>query len=657
MQGVVVEPKMRLYSRESSVDWVCESDLGTAKEYYSVQCGSNVALLAPTDRESKGREVVDHATVTGLLQAQLDATANTDLGHLARLRAGIVRVWLTRKAFRAVHPSIHTHTTSGHGQREKESRGGDGKSMCAVTHIVIDQTGGNSASPAMQLSVSVCGGTLSPCSLVLLDHSLFASEQVTPVSKVQCAVTLALEDVLAQCSSSSYQLQILGGPASDADSSSRTDDAGTVNNSLATSKEFSAEPDWSNGDAGCNAAARDEWGSPVAFILSLYREFGTISAMLGQCQGTSAGLTRLVHLQGSQQDTIASRGIFAKKCILPAVLCVRAGLAKTAGFLPASEGPYFVTVKGLADRAHVLACVLERGDKLLLYNELCLRALDVVLGALLCYLLVYVYAGQLEAVVALVPRISVRHDDLRELVQWMMHNPGGLKLNLTLSTRCGELVLSWFEYWDAVCGMLLAWARPHLLLVLRYAGLLGLSTWLSVALDVVQLQMWHSKVAHTLFGLAYRVLSTFLSSMWKLFRGKKKNVLRARVDNCKYSTTELALGTLLFVVSFFLFPTIFIYYLLFVCVRLAMGAASLSVMLVLNTLSWFPLHLVIKRILHPHAFIQAVTVSPAFLRTATDTCVASVHMQGVPMSVGAICRHALATKILRNSVRTAFGMR
>ncbi len=52
-----------------------------------------------------------------------------------------------------------------------------------------------------------------------------------------------------------------------------------------------------------------------------------------------------------------------------------------------------------------------------------------------------------------------------------------------------------------------------------------------------------------------------------LLIGKKRNVLKQRVDSYSYDVDQLLLGTLLFTVIFFLIPTTFMYYLYFALVR------------------------------------------------------------------------------------------
>ena len=62
-------------------------------------------------------------------------------------------------------------------------------------------------------------------------------------------------------------------------------------------------------------------------------------------------------------------------------------------------------------------------------------------------------------------------------------------------------------------------------------------------------------------------MSSSVVSLWRLFRGKKWNILRERVDTAEYDISQLFLGTLLFTTLVFLLPTILLYYGIFAAVR------------------------------------------------------------------------------------------
>ena len=64
----------------------------------------------------------------------------------------------------------------------------------------------------------------------------------------------------------------------------------------------------------------------------------------------------------------------------------------------------------------------------------------------------------------------------------------------------------------------------------------------------------------------YKLQTYALGSLWRLFRGKKWNVLRQRVDSAVYDADQLFVGTLLFTILLFLLPTVGLYYVVFAMV-------------------------------------------------------------------------------------------
>jgi hypothetical protein len=90
----------------------------------------------------------------------------------------------------------------------------------------------------------------------------------------------------------------------------------------------------------------------------------------------------------------------------------------------------------------------------------------------------------------------------------------------------------------------------------------------------------------------YTAYLSALSSLFKLFRGRKFNVLRQRVDSQDYDTEQLLLGTLFFTVLTFLLPTVAAYYTLATVLRaaaLSVHASLLALRLPLDGFPWLPL--------------------------------------------------------------------
>jgi phosphatidylinositol glycan class Q protein len=100
-----------------------------------------------------------------------------------------------------------------------------------------------------------------------------------------------------------------------------------------------------------------------------------------------------------------------------------------------------------------------------------------------------------------------------------------------------------------------------------------------------------------------------LSSLWKLFRGKKKNVLKRRIDSCHFDVDQLLMvssfsspvqvlcadrrllvrqGTILFTLIFFLFPTVMIYYIFFSIVRFLITLVEAALWFLICFYNHFP---------------------------------------------------------------------
>lgn len=89
---------------------------------------------------------------------------------------------------------------------------------------------------------------------------------------------------------------------------------------------------------------------------------------------------------------------------------------------------------------------------------------------------------------------------------------------------------------------------------------------------------------------------TILLSLFQLFRGKKHNVLRKRIDSCDYDLDQLLLGTILFTVLFFLLPTVVVFYIAFAGSRMAIISLKAVLESILAFLNHFPIFALMLRI-------------------------------------------------------------
>lgn len=88
---------------------------------------------------------------------------------------------------------------------------------------------------------------------------------------------------------------------------------------------------------------------------------------------------------------------------------------------------------------------------------------------------------------------------------------------------------------------------------------------------------------------------TILLSLFQLFRGKKHNVLRKRIDSCDYDLDQLLVGTILFTLLFFLLPTVIVFYLTFATSRMAIICIKAMLDTLLAFLNHFPLFALMLR--------------------------------------------------------------
>eukprot|EP00474_Spongospora_subterranea_P009569 CRZ10027.1 hypothetical protein [Spongospora subterranea] len=178
-------------------------------------------------------------------------------------------------------------------------------------------------------------------------------------------------------------------------------------------------------------------------------------------------------------------------------------------------------------------------------------------------------------------------DVLRRQVIWLMGLPAGMKLNFALDQALGLMVLYGIDFWNAITTVLTP--LEHLIIVgVSIMAVFGTSIAVACAIDLLSMMTTHILFIHTAFSRLYSLALSALSALSKLFSGKKRNVLQRRVDSCHFDVDQLLLGTILFTLIFFLFPTVAIYYLFFAIVRFLIMLVEAGLCLLMATFNSFP---------------------------------------------------------------------
>uniref|UniRef100_A0A182RDC8 Phosphatidylinositol glycan, class Q n=1 Tax=Anopheles funestus TaxID=62324 RepID=A0A182RDC8_ANOFN len=184
-------------------------------------------------------------------------------------------------------------------------------------------------------------------------------------------------------------------------------------------------------------------------------------------------------------------------------------------------------------------------------------------------------------------------DSLLQLLQTLRGNPIGLKLNGSLN----EFFFSCFSYQVDLWWMFLIILSPaiqFLFVPLSILGLFGLSFQVAMLSDLIVLISLHAHCFYIYVAVLYRIEVGGIGSLYRTVLGKKRNVLRDRVEAHDYMNRQLFLATLSFTVLLFLFPTILFYYIVFASLRFAIYCLSYTLMKIRRTILRFPFDAMIR---------------------------------------------------------------
>ncbi|RMZ87963.1 hypothetical protein DV736_g4816, partial [Chaetothyriales sp. CBS 134916] len=248
----------------------------------------------------------------------------------------------------------------------------------------------------------------------------------------------------------------------------------------------------------------------------------------------------------------------------------------------------------LRKRNHDWASIsINSSDYIRFYNSLWLVANDVILGIALGNFIKDNVPETSELLARILKEYTI--DGLKRMIRWLMSYPGGLKLNTELAAFLGDLFLWVIEYWAATIIRIVVPRIPVIVYFVGVSSLAGASLPIAIFSDLVSLLTIHIYSFYIASARIFNWQLTIIVSLFHLFRGKKRNVLRNRIDSCDYDLDQLLLGTILFTVLFFLLPTVVVFYLTFASARMAIISLKASLDTCLVFLNHFPLFALMLR--------------------------------------------------------------
>lgn len=232
-------------------------------------------------------------------------------------------------------------------------------------------------------------------------------------------------------------------------------------------------------------------------------------------------------------------------------------------------------------------------DYIRFYNSLWLVANDVIIGIAVGSYIIEQSEFLAFQINELLRLYTV--EALQSSITWLMGQPAGLKLNGELAAFLGELFLWVIDYWSS-CIEALSPALPQIVWFIGFSSFAGASMPLAMFSDLLSALTIHIYSFYLASARIYHWQLTIIQSLFHLFRGKKHNVLRNRIDSCDYDLDQLLVGTILFTLLFFLLPTVMVFYLNFAIARMVIISMKAGFDTLLSCLNHFPLFALMLRI-------------------------------------------------------------
>lgn len=156
-------------------------------------------------------------------------------------------------------------------------------------------------------------------------------------------------------------------------------------------------------------------------------------------------------------------------------------------------------------------------------------------------------------------------------ISWFVGWPAGFKMNDDLNVVLSFVTRSVLRTWrDTVTheAMQSENVLHRIYTVWMVVSCCGASFSLAFVADCSNIATQHLRLAFRFMSLIYKCFQSLLSCLLLMFRGRKTNPLRKRVDAADFSVDQMLFGALLATATAFLFPTLAFYYFYLALVRM-----------------------------------------------------------------------------------------
>ncbi|KAJ3312073.1 phosphatidylinositol N-acetylglucosaminyltransferase subunit gpi1 [Boothiomyces sp. JEL0838] len=271
------------------------------------------------------------------------------------------------------------------------------------------------------------------------------------------------------------------------------------------------------------------------------------------------------------------------------------------------------------------------------FNTLWLIANDVIIGLTVKAIILdyrYVLSDQLNY-------LNIRSIEIiTDNINWLLLWPIGIKLNAELANFFAELFVWMLFVWRDILQDLYPYF-PMIFFCIGWFGVFGVSMVIALISDFLTLITLHLQLFYTISARIYNWVLQIIDSTFNLFRGKKRNPLRNRIDAAEYDLDQLLLGSTIFTILVFLLPTVAVFYLLFSFANLGVVFIQAILQIILGILNHFPLFAIMLSVKDPKRLSDGVyfqlckpDVLERFRFKSEEIHTTSVYMQLKSIPIG-----------------------
>ncbi|ETB56764.1 hypothetical protein YYC_05148 [Plasmodium yoelii 17X] len=227
---------------------------------------------------------------------------------------------------------------------------------------------------------------------------------------------------------------------------------------------------------------------------------------------------------------------------------------------------------------------------------LLIRAFSLLLDVLGGIILFYIISIQIFNLGFIYDKIKTVFETttLTSILGTLLQKPFGIKLNNNFTSFIGSVVVSILDKWE-VFKNLIPFKRNSIINFFNISSLLGLSIFLSLTIDYLRFATVHVTIIFFFFKKIFSIFHSTMYSLYLLFNGKKWNVLKSRVDTNYYTNKEVILGTMLFAILIFLFPTVVILLFVFGIVYFAIKGFIYFLVVLKEIILYSPIYILLLR--------------------------------------------------------------